>query len=68
MIGVPAVAIATDEFATAARAQSAALDRPDFELVYVAHPIQDQTKVEIESRADRVIDEIVARLTGFNSH
>ncbi|HEU4388477.1 MAG TPA: UGSC family (seleno)protein, partial [Blastocatellia bacterium] len=62
--GVPAVAIATHEFATAARAQSAALNRPDYELVYVDHPIQDPTRAEIESRADRVIDEIVARLTG----
>jgi len=49
---------------TAARAQAAALGRPEFDAVYVPHPIQDQTKAEIEARADAVLAEIVARLTG----
>lgn len=48
---------------TAARAQASALGRSDFDAVYVAHPIQDQTKAEIEARADAVIAELVARLT-----
>ncbi len=48
---------------TAARAQAAALGRADFDAIYVAHPIQDQTRQEIEARADRVIEEIAARLT-----
>ena len=60
--GIPAVAVATHEFMTAARAQAAALGRPDFDAVYVAHPIQDQTREEIEARADAAIEEIVARL------
>ena len=33
------------------------------ELVYVDHPIQDQTPQEIAAKAEAVIDEIVARLT-----
>jgi hypothetical protein len=45
-----------------ARAQAAALGRPDFDAVYVPHPIQDQTPPEIQARADNAIDEIVARL------
>lgn len=56
--------IATMEFMTAARAQAAALGRPAFDAVYVAHPIQDQTREEIEHRADAVIEEIARRLTG----
>ncbi len=63
-LGVPAVPIATDEFMTAARAQAAALGRPGFEAVYVRHPIQDQTREEIEARAAAAAGEIVARLTG----
>ena len=55
--------MATGEFQTAARAQAAALNRPDFDAVYVLHPIQDQTKPEIEARADAAVLEIVARLT-----
>ena len=49
---------------TAARAQASALGRSEFDAVYVAHPIQDQTKSEIEARADAVLAEIVTRLTG----
>ena len=47
----------------AARAQAAALGRPDFDAVYVPHPIQDQTKAEIEAKAAAVLQEVIARLT-----
>jgi len=60
---VPAVPVATGEFQTAARTQAAALNRPDFDAVYVPHPIQDQTKQEIEARGDAALLEIVVRLT-----
>ncbi len=62
-LGIPAVPIATTAFMTPARAQAAALGRPEFDAIYVMHPIQDQTREEIETRADQVSDEIVARLT-----
>ena len=61
-LGVPAVPVATDVFMTAARAQASALGRPDLDAVYVAHPIQDQTKEEIEAKAESVISEVVKRL------
>ena len=61
--GIPAVAVATHEFMLPARAQAAALGRPDFDAVYVPHPIQDQTRAEIEARADAVVGEIAARLS-----
>jgi len=61
-MGVPSVPIATHEFMTAARAQAAALGRAEFDAVYVPHPIQDQTKQEIEAKADAVLEEIIARL------
>jgi alkanesulfonate monooxygenase SsuD/methylene tetrahydromethanopterin reductase-like flavin-dependent oxidoreductase (luciferase family) len=61
--GIPAGPVATHEFLTAARAQAAALGRPDFDPVLVAHPIQDQTREEISARADAAVEEIVARLT-----
>ena len=48
---------------TPARAQAAALGRPEFDAVYVPHPIQDQTREEIEARADAVCEEIVSRLS-----
>jgi hypothetical protein len=62
-MGIAAVPVATHEFMTAARAQAAALGRPEFDAVYVRHPVQDQTKSEIEGKADAVLDELVGRLT-----
>jgi hypothetical protein len=64
-MGIPATPVATDVFMTAARAQAAALGRPEFDAVYVNHPIQDQTRQEIEARADAAADEIVSRLIRF---
>jgi len=63
-LGIPSVAVATHEFMTAARAQASALGRADYDAVYVAHPIQDQTKAEIEARAEAALAEIKARLLG----
>ena len=62
-MGLASVPVATHEFMTAARAQAAALGRPEFDAVYVPHPIQDQIKAEIEAKAEAVVEELVARLT-----
>jgi len=62
-LGIPAVAVATSEFAAAARIQAGALGRAGFDAVYVPHPIQDQTPQQIAARADAVVEEIVGRLT-----
>ena len=56
--------VVTHEFMLAARAQASALGRPDFDAVYVRHPIQDQTKQELEARADAALSRIAARLLG----
>jgi alkanesulfonate monooxygenase SsuD/methylene tetrahydromethanopterin reductase-like flavin-dependent oxidoreductase (luciferase family) len=61
-LGIPSVPVATTEFMTAARAQASALGRPDLDAVYVTHPIQDQTRQEIEAKAEAVVEEIVKRL------
>jgi len=63
-LGIPSVPVATTEFVTAARTQAAALGRSDLDAVYVPHPIQDQTKEEIEAKADGAVDEILLRLIG----
>ena len=54
--------VATTEFRFAARAQASALGRPDLDAVYVEHPIQDQTRQEIEAKTEAVLQQIVARL------
>jgi hypothetical protein len=60
--GIVAVPVATTEFQTAARAQAAALGRPDLDALYVEHPIQDQTPAQIAQRADDIIERLVALL------
>jgi hypothetical protein len=62
-LGIPTISVATDEFTTAARAQGSALGRPDYDPVFVPHPIQDQTSAEIEKKAGDAIDEITRKLT-----
>jgi hypothetical protein len=61
-LGIPAVPVATTEFMTAARAQASALGRADFDAIYVEHPVQDQTREEIEAKAEAVIQQIISRL------
>jgi hypothetical protein len=61
-LGIPAIPVATTEFMTAARAQASALGRPDLDAIYVEHPIQDQTKQEIEAKAEAVLEKITSRL------
>jgi alkanesulfonate monooxygenase SsuD/methylene tetrahydromethanopterin reductase-like flavin-dependent oxidoreductase (luciferase family) len=61
-MGIPAVPVATHEFMTAARAQAAALGRPGFDAIYISHPVQDQTRDEIEAKADAAIEQVIARL------
>ncbi|MBI3207313.1 MAG: hypothetical protein HYZ37_00250 [Candidatus Solibacter usitatus] len=60
--GIATVPVATHEFRTAAGAQASLLGRPGFPVVFVMHPIQDQTQAEIEAKADAAIAEIVTHL------
>ena len=55
--------VASDEFVSAADAQSAALGMPDVKRVFVAHPIQDRTDDEMVALANRYFDEIIAGIT-----
>jgi hypothetical protein len=59
--GVPGVFVATVEFIDGARAQARALGA-DPAAVYVAHPIQDRTDVEMTAIADEAAAAIVANL------
>jgi hypothetical protein len=60
--GIPAVLIASDEFADAATAQACALGMPSVSRVLVPHPIQDATEDELRDRADGAVEAILAAL------
>jgi len=60
--GTPAVSIASSEFIDAARTQAEALGMQDAKRVFVAHPIQDADDQQMSSKADAIVDEVIAAL------
>jgi len=60
-LGLPAVFVASREFASAADAQSRALGFAPAH-VYVPHPIQDRTDEEMRALAEAALDEVLAQL------
>ncbi|MAD07296.1 MAG: hypothetical protein CMP86_07785 [Gammaproteobacteria bacterium] len=60
--GTPAVSIASSEFVDAARTQAEALGMQDAKRVFVAHPIQDADDQQMSSKADAIVDEVIAAL------
>lgn len=61
--GVPGVFVASNEFVTAADAQSRALGYSAMARVFTPHPIQDRTDDEMRAYADAAFDAIVAAVT-----
>ena len=59
--GVPSVFVATVEFKDGAELQARQLGA-DPAAVYVQHPIQDRTDVELLAIADAALTEVVAKL------
>lgn len=57
------MAIASSGFRDAAATQAKALGMVDAHCVFVEHPIQDATDDEMRSKADAVIDQVVAALS-----
>ena len=61
--GLPTATVISTEFAKAARAQASALGADSYKTIMVQHPVQLLTRDEVRALADKVFDEIVARLT-----
>jgi hypothetical protein len=61
--GLPAVSIASSEFAEAAEVQRKALGMDGARYVLVDHPIQDATDDEMRAKAHQVIEAVIAALT-----
>ena len=61
--GLPAVSIASSEFAEAAEVQRKALGMEGARYVLVDHPIQDATDEEMRAKAQAVVESVVAALT-----
>ncbi len=61
--GIPSVSVASEEFADAAAVQAKALGMNDAKAVFVRHPIQDATDVEMRDKADDTIKAVIEALT-----
>lgn len=61
--GLPAVSIASSEFAEAAEVQRKALGMDGARYVLVDHPIQDATDEEMRAKAQAVLEELIEALT-----
>jgi alkanesulfonate monooxygenase SsuD/methylene tetrahydromethanopterin reductase-like flavin-dependent oxidoreductase (luciferase family) len=61
--GIPTATVISSEFVRAATAQAAALGSAAYKTVVVAHPIQPLTRDEVRALADKVFDEVLARVT-----
>lgn len=61
--GLPAVSIASSEFAEAAEAQRRMLGMDDARYVLVDHPIQDATDDEMRGKARAVLESVVRAVT-----
>ena len=61
--GLPGVFVASDEFVTAADAQSRSLGYAAMARVFTPHPIQDRTDDEMVAYADAVFDEVISQIT-----
>ncbi len=61
--GLPAVSIASSEFAGAAETQARALGMEGARYVLVDHPIQDATDDEMRSKARVALDAVIRALT-----
>jgi hypothetical protein len=62
-MGIPTAGVATEPFVDEALEQARVLGMPDYRMVYIPHPVQLLTLDELHEHADRVFQEIVARLT-----
>lgn len=61
--GLPAVSIASSEFAEAAGAQRRMLGMDGARYVLVDHPIQDATDDEMRGKANAVLDAAIEAIT-----
>jgi hypothetical protein len=65
--GIPAVTICTDIFAETARAMASMWGAPDYPIIFIYHPISHLTRAQLRARAEAMLEQIVAILTGHTS-
>ncbi len=65
--GVPAIAVITEPFRETGRAMAESWGLPSFRFLETPHPIANAKGGELEERAERLVEPIVAILTARES-
>jgi hypothetical protein len=62
-LGIPTAAVATEPFVDEALEQARVLGMPDYRMVFIPHPVQLLSAVDLRGYAERAYEPIVARIT-----
>ena len=62
--GIPSATICTDPFKVTAMAMASVWGAPDYPVIYTAHPVGGLDRASIRRRAQELVDQVVAVLTG----
>ena len=62
--GVPAIAVITEPFRETGRAMVESWGLAGFRFLETPHPIANAQDKELDARADRLVDPVIALLTG----
>ena len=62
--GVPAIAIVTEPFRATGAAMASSWGMPGYRFLDVPHPIANLSDKELDARADRLVEQLLALLRG----
>ena len=62
--GIPSATVCTDSFMVTARAMASMWGAGDYPVIYTPHPVGGLDRETIRQRAEELIDEVVAVITG----
>ena len=65
--GIPAAIICTDRFEVTAKAMASMWGAPDYPVIYTPHPIGNLDREAVCRRAEELVDQVVAVLTGVEA-
>ena len=61
--GIPAIAIVTEPFRATGEAMATSWGMPSYRFLEVPHPIANLGEKELDERADRLVEEVLALLS-----
>ena len=66
-VGVPAIAVVTEPFRATGEAMATSWGMPGYRLLEVPHPIANLDDKQLDERADRLVEEVLALLRRASS-